>query len=97
VIHPTWSEGSGTDLPDGEITYLMEKISLFIYLLLLRAQHHIQQAIREGVVENDQWDYESFLLFYVILDGYCYNHPISTMMMRGNVKVSLNRLCGQRS
>jgi hypothetical protein len=70
VIHPVWLEGPENDLPNGEITYLIEKTSLYIYLSLLRAQHHMQQAIREGAVENDQWDYELFPLFYVILDGY---------------------------
>jgi hypothetical protein len=41
VIHPKWLEGPGTDLPDGEITHLMERTSLPLYLLLLRAQHQI--------------------------------------------------------
>jgi hypothetical protein len=70
VIHPTWLEGPGTDLPDGEISYLIERTSLFIYLMLLRAQHHMQWAIREGAVEQDHWDFESFPLFYIILDRY---------------------------
>jgi hypothetical protein len=54
----------------------MERTTLFIYLLLLRAQHHMQQALREGAVRDDDWNYESFPLFYVILDGYIATIPV---------------------
>jgi hypothetical protein len=54
----------------------MERTTLFIYLLLLRAQHHMQWALREGAVRDDNWDYELFPLFYVILDGYIATIPV---------------------